>query len=82
MLSSISSVLVDPMRNSKWRTFNSEGWREMVRRCWYLGLTSFGGPAVHFQIVRNVNAPAQQDEILTPFSQNSSVDYLWKSTSG
>lgn len=24
---------------------------EMIRYNWYLGFTSFGGPAVHFQIV-------------------------------
>lgn len=27
------------------------GLRDMLYRNWYLGLTSFGGPAVHFQIV-------------------------------
>ncbi len=26
--------------------------REMLQTNWHLGLTSFGGPAVHFQIVR------------------------------
>lgn len=25
---------------------------DMLAHNWYLGLTSFGGPAVHFQIVR------------------------------
>lgn len=28
-----------------------DGLGEMLRSSWYLGLTSFGGPAVHFQIV-------------------------------
>ena len=28
---------------------------EMLQRNWYLGLTSFGGPAVHFQIVGPAN---------------------------
>lgn len=28
-----------------------DGLAEMLRTNWYLGLTSFGGPAVHFQIV-------------------------------
>ena len=27
------------------------GFKEMLIRNWYLGFTSFGGPAVHFQIV-------------------------------
>jgi hypothetical protein len=27
---------------------------EMIEQEWYLGFTSFGGPAVHFQIVRRM----------------------------
>lgn len=29
------------------------GLGDMLKHNWYLGLTSFGGPAVHFQIVGN-----------------------------
>lgn len=28
------------------------GFKEMLIHNWYLGFTAFGGPAVHFQIVR------------------------------
>ncbi|KAI9799191.1 MAG: hypothetical protein M1826_005548 [Phylliscum demangeonii] len=32
----------------------ASGLKEMLRRNWYLGLTSFGGPAVHFQTFRKL----------------------------
>jgi hypothetical protein len=28
--------------------------REMIQRNWFLGLTCFGGPAVHFQIASTI----------------------------
>jgi hypothetical protein len=34
----------------------SEAWdtlKQVLRKNWHLGLTAFGGPPVHFQIVRN-----------------------------
>ena len=44
----------------------------MLERNWYLGLTSFGGPAVHFQIVREAKvdpctiATVANSEIVSP----------------
>jgi len=82
MLSSLFSVLNDASRDRKsWQTSNHNGWRDMLQRNWYLGLTSFGGPAVHFQIVRNTI----QIPLSTDFGAKhlpSSDDYLWKITNG
>lgn len=50
MLSSITSSLREALTRSK--PFNIGGLGEMLINNWYLGLTAFGGPAVHFQIVR------------------------------
>ena len=52
MLESIFSALRDTLKDRKAPiTSKPNGWRDMFQRNWYLGLTSFGGPAVHFQIV-------------------------------
>lgn len=52
MLESIFSVLRETWKDRKAPiTSNHNGWRDMLQRNWHLGLTSFGGPAVHFQIV-------------------------------
>ncbi|KAL8837117.1 MAG: hypothetical protein Q9176_005859 [Flavoplaca citrina] len=48
MLSSTLSSLVDIFSSNK--PWNSSPLGDMLRQNWYLGLTSFGGPAVHFQI--------------------------------
>lgn len=42
--------------------------REMVFRNWYLGFTSFGGPAVHFQIasIAFVSDGLQADRNIVP----------------
>ena len=50
MLSSTLSSLVDFFSSNKPWTSSPLG--DMLRQNWYPGLTSFGGPAVHFQIVR------------------------------
>jgi hypothetical protein len=53
MLSSILSAAHNAVKDRKWlQTSNPNGWQDMLRRNWHLGVTSFGGPAVHFQIVR------------------------------
>lgn len=49
MLSSLFSFMRDAIARSKPPRSGSLG--EMLHRNWYLGFTSFGGPAVHFQIV-------------------------------
>jgi hypothetical protein len=52
MLESLVSAAREAM--SDWKkpsTSNHNGWQDMLHRNWHLGLTSFGGPAVHFQIV-------------------------------
>ena len=46
---SIVSAIANVMSCSKLMHLDDLG--EMLKRSWYLGLTSFGGPAVHFQIV-------------------------------
>ena len=35
----------------KIRLFQLRRFHDVIRRTWYLGFTSFGGPPVHFQIV-------------------------------
>jgi hypothetical protein len=53
MLSSLVSAATDAVSDRKWwHTSSHHGLRDMLGKNWYLGLTSFGGPAVHFQIVR------------------------------
>ena len=49
MFSSIQSLIADIVAGSK--PWGPRGLGDMLKRNWYLGLTSFGGPAVHFQIV-------------------------------
>lgn len=62
MLSSVFSAVKGSMSDWKWQNRASHsGWRDMLHRCWYLGLTSFGGPAVHFQIVCTFCPPAHRD---------------------
>ena len=56
VLSIMSSAIITSLRehlgDSKARSWlKPHSLREMIYRNWYLGLTSFGGPAVHFQIV-------------------------------
>lgn len=66
MLSSIVAALSKAVNTEKRWLSNPNGWRDMFHRCWYLGLTSFGGPAVHFQIVRVVSTSflsGSQDEL-------------------
>lgn len=56
MFSSIVAALSHAVGEQKWlQTSYSSGWRDMLQRNWYLGFTSFGGPAVHFQIVRKTS---------------------------
>ena len=50
MLNPILAFIGDVLQNSK--LWGSGELSDMLRHNWYLGLTSFGGPAVHFQIVR------------------------------
>ena len=48
-LSPVWDLLKDAVARAK--PPRSGGLGEMLYKNWYLGLTSFGGPAVHFQIV-------------------------------
>jgi len=54
---------------------------EVVSVNWHLGFTAFGGPPVHFQIVRNHNLKAFSLPVnrLTP---HSSIRSLWRSING
>ena len=49
MLRSMLSLVGDVLAGSK--PWSPRGLGDMLKRNWYLGFTSFGGPAVHFQIV-------------------------------
>lgn len=49
MVSVLISAIAEIMTRPKPMHLGDLG--EMLRHSWYLGLTSFGGPAVHFQIV-------------------------------
>jgi len=49
-------------------------WRNTVRSNWHLGLTAFGGPPVHFKIVRCLLAKRSWDnELLIPSSLGSTT---------
>ncbi|KAI9787106.1 MAG: hypothetical protein M1839_003341 [Geoglossum umbratile] len=43
-------LLPSPQRRAAWLPKTRRHLAEMLRRNWHLGLSSFGGPAVHFQI--------------------------------
>jgi len=45
-------ALTDAFRWDKPSSSFPSKLREMLARSWYLGFTCFGGPPVHFQIVR------------------------------
>ena len=45
-----------PAKLERWSLKLGGPLQEMLRTNWHLGLTCFGGPAVHFQIVREVLA--------------------------
>ena len=34
-------------------------YRDVLRVNWHVGFTAFGGPAVQFQTVRNINSPGK-----------------------
>jgi hypothetical protein len=85
MLSSILSAAHNAVKDRKWlQTSNPNGWQDMLRRNWSLGVTSFGGPAVHFQIVRFASRelPFGEVEAEKVLTVGSSDDCLWKSTNG
>jgi hypothetical protein len=61
----MAAVDAQDSRETPKESKNRSGWRkrlhdrcatigEVLRRTWFLGLTSFGGPAVHFQIFRKL----------------------------
>lgn len=52
MLYPVLSLVGEAWRSLK--VSNMSGLGDMLKHNWYLGLTSFGGPAVHFQIVYNL----------------------------
>ena len=79
MLESILSSIDETFARSK--PWISGGFAQMLRRNWHLGLTSFGGPNVHFQIVRTALSGDLKIDIICS-QDDSSIAYSSKSTSG
>ena len=64
LISKLSNLLQSTMSSNSFLSFLREkviewipkarkgGFKEMLMHNWYQGFTAFGGPAVHFQIVR------------------------------